>query len=70
MAWVLIKVGGPDNNFTNHKEWQLDSESDISNPPEEALNSSPGSVAWTGDLKHIYNKANDGTWIDITGGGS
>lgn len=69
MAWILIKSGELHGNFSDHKEWQIDSESDINSPPEEAQSCAPGSVAWTGDFKHIYNKTNNGTWADITGGG-
>ena len=65
MAWKLIRVGEQNSNVTGHQEWQLDEASDISNPPAEAQNAAPGSMAWTGDYLHIYNKANDGTWPDI-----
>ena len=65
MAWTLIRVGEPNSNLVGHQEWQLDNASDISNPPAEAQNAAPGSKAWTGDYKHIFNKANDGSWPDI-----
>lgn len=68
MAWVLIKTGEPGGNFSDHQEWQLDEASDINTVPAEAVNASPGSKAWTGDFAHIWNKANDGTWIDIMAG--
>lgn len=67
MAWILIRTGEPNSALAGHQEWQLDSASDISNPPAEAQNSAPGSMAWTGDFAHIYNKANDGTWPDLLG---
>lgn len=65
MAWVLIRTGEPNTVFSNHREWQLDSASDIQTPPAEAVSAAPGSKAWTADFSHIYNKANDGTWSDI-----
>lgn len=65
MSWVLIKTGEPNSNFSNHREFQLDSASDISNPSAEANSAAPGSKAWTGDYAHIWNKENDGTWTDI-----
>lgn len=68
MAWKLIRVGQDHSNVGNHQEWQIDSASDIANPPAEAANAAPDSKAWTGDYTHIYNKANDGSWKDIVGG--
>ena len=65
MAWVLISVGAPHSNLVGHQEWQLDEASDISNPPVEAQNAAPGSTAWTEDFTHIYNKGNDGNWVEI-----
>ena len=67
MAWVLIKTGQSDSNVVGYQEWQLDSASDISNPPAEAANAAPSSKAWTGDYAHLYNKKNDGTWVDMIG---
>ena len=60
MAWKLISQG---NN--GYQEWQLDEASDIQNPPLEAQKAGLSSKAWTGDLAHIYNKKNDGSWFDI-----
>lgn len=68
MAWKLIRVGQDHSNVVNYQEWQQDSVDDIDNPPVEAANASPDSKAWTGDYAHIYNKQNDGTWVDILGG--
>ena len=67
MAWQLLKYG-EQSGALFHMEFQLDSASDVSTPSEEAQVSAPGSIAWTGDYKHIYNKQNDGTWIDILEG--
>lgn len=68
MAWVLIRVGEDHSNLGNHQEWQLDDADDIETPPAEAQSAAPNSLAWTGDYAHIYNKQNDGTWVDIVGG--
>jgi len=68
MAWVLIRSGEAFGNFAGHKEWQLDNASDINNPPVEAQDAAPDSKAWTGDYAHIWNKQNDGTWVDIMEG--
>ena len=68
MAWIPIKMGEPYGAISNHQEWQLDEANDIKSPPPEALKAAPGSMAWTGDYKHIFNKKNDGTWVDILGG--
>ena len=65
MAWILIKQGEPYSAIGGHREFQIDGTSDISNPSEEAQNAAPGSTARTGDYAHIYNKQNDGTWVDI-----
>lgn len=65
MAWTLLKVGEQNGAVSDHREWQQDSADDINNPPAEAQTAAPGSMAWTGDYKHIYNKKNDGTWADI-----
>ena len=65
MAWILVKEGEAHSAMAGHREWQLDSTSDIGNPPAEAVSASPGSKAWTGDYAHIYNKTNDGEWEDI-----
>ena len=67
MGWQLLKYG-EQNGPLFHMEFQLDSASDVSNPSAEAQACAPGSVAWTGDYKHIYNKKNDGTWVDILEG--
>lgn len=64
MSWTLIN-GSTHRKLVSHQEWQLDSADDISNPPAEALRAAPGSKAWTGNYSHIFNKQNDGTWVDI-----
>lgn len=65
MAWVLVKVGEPHGALSGHREWQQDEAGDIQSPPEEAQTAAPGSMAWTGDYEHIYNKKNNGAWKDI-----
>lgn len=65
MAWKLIRSGEAYGAQSGHREWQLDTTSDIDDPPVEAQEAAPGSLAWTGDYAHIYNKQNDGTWVDI-----
>lgn len=68
MAWILIYSGEENSALSGHREWQLDSASDIQTPPEEAQSAAPGSKAWTGDYVHVWNKQNDGTWTDIMEG--
>ena len=67
MSDYWIKTGEMFSSSSYQQEWQLDSADDINNPPSEANKSAPGSMAWTGDYSHIYNKQNDGTWVDIIG---
>lgn len=68
MAWKLIHCGDANSAQSGYREWQLDSSDDILNPPTEAEAAAPSSKAWTGDLAHIWNKTNDGAWIDIVTG--
>ena len=65
MGWTPMKIGEEYSAISNHQEWQIDNASDINSPPTEALKAAPGSMVWTGDYKHIFNKENDGTWTDI-----
>ena len=68
MAWKPIHCGEANSAQSGYREWQLDALEDIQNPPVEAQEAAPSSKAWTGDLEHIWNKANDGSWIDIMSG--
>jgi len=66
MSWTLIKAGEPYGQFGfNHKEFQISTASDISNPSAEATSSAPGSKAYLDDMSRIWNKANDGTWKEV-----
>ncbi len=66
MSWVSIKEGEPYGQFgANHKEFQISSASDISNPPSDAIAAAPGSKAYLDDMSRIWNKGNDGTWKEV-----
>ena len=60
--WKIVEEKGIRQKLVTY---QLDSASDISDPPADTAHAAPGSVAYTPDLAHIYMKANDGTWTEI-----
>lgn len=65
MAWTLIKIGGIGENFGEyHKEYMIDSESDMTNPETDCA---PGSTASTADLTLIYRLDNNGEWKKVGG---
>ena len=69
MSWVLID-GMVNQKIVAHQEWQIDDPEDILTPPIMERYAAPGSKAWTPDYQYIFNKSNDGEWIDILHEGS
>ena len=69
MSWVLID-GMVNQRIVAHQEWQIDDPDDLLDPPEAERYAAPGSKAWTADYQYIFNKDNNGEWVDIINGGS
>lgn len=68
--WTLIKSGGVGENYGYaHKEFMLDSESDLNSEPVER-NIAPGSIAFLSDKSKTWNKNAQGVWILMAGSGS
>lgn len=63
MAWYLLKRGEPFANYSNHKEFMIDTAEDIETPPSEPY--APGSTAHTPGYKEVYEAAADGSWVQI-----
>lgn len=69
MAWTLIKAGGEAENFgMGHKEFMIDSVSDIDTEPTDQGVISPGSFAYTGGYDTIFQKDLSGHWIEVSNG--
>ena len=64
MAWTVLEQGNEYNVFSNYKEYLIDSESDLSNPPDKSLYA-PGSIAHTAGYKKMYEADNQGNWVEI-----
>lgn len=67
MSWHIITEG--DDQNSNHKEYLLDSDADINNPPP-AGSYSLASLAHTPGYARMWEAASDGTWVEIGGGGA
>lgn len=69
MAWTLMKEGGEAENFgAAHKEFMIDSISDIDNEPTQYGSIAPGSFAYTGGYDTIFQKDVNGQWIEVSNG--
>lgn len=66
MAWHLMECGNEYNNYSNYKEFLLDSEADINNIPADG-NYSPGSIAHTPGFGKIWEADSQGRWVEIGG---
>ena len=68
--WLMMSKDEPvideeGNVLGNHMEFQISDENDMGEIPVIAANAVPGSLAWTGDFKKIWNKTNSGAWVLI-----
>lgn len=62
--YVLVKVGGAGENFGDmHKEFMVDSESDLSGIDMSRV--APGSVAYTAGLGEMWQSNTAGQWVKI-----
>ncbi len=66
MGWHLITQG--DDLNSNYMEFLIDSEDDISTPPEN-YSYSPTSLAHTPGYTHLYESDASGNWVEIGGDG-
>lgn len=69
MAWHLISVAGETENYSTHKEFQVDNASEISSPaiiqanePKDQGPIPPGSFVYGPGYDPFYVKNFDGTW--------
>ena len=68
MAWHLIKSGGDGEEFGfAHKEFLIDSESDISTEPTAYGPIAIGSRAHIAGFEKEYEKCNNGSWQQVSG---
>jgi len=66
MSWHLIRSGGEGEEFGNaHKEFLLDSSSDIQSEPTNFGPIAMGSTAHTGGYADMFEKDASGTWQTI-----
>lgn len=66
MSWHLIKSGGADEEYGfGHKEFLLDSASDIETEPTNFGVIAPASQAHTGGYGKIWEKDYSGVWQEI-----
>ena len=63
MAWHLLKQGEPNGEYSDHKEYMIDSASDIESPPSESY--APGSFAYTAGFGKMYQSDASGNWHEI-----
>lgn len=70
MAWTLMKEGGEAENFgAAHKEFMIDSISDLENEPTEYGSIAPGSFAYTAGYDAIFQKNSINEWVEASEGG-
>lgn len=68
--WTLMKEGGDAENFgAAHKEFMIDSISDIDNEPTQYGSIAPGSFAYTAGYETIFQKNANGEWVEASDGG-
>ena len=65
MAWTLLEIGNEHNQYSNYKEFMIDSADDIESPPSESY--APGSIAYTAGYGKMYMADNSGEWHEIGG---
>lgn len=63
--WTLISGAKDGDNFACHKEFLLESDSEIANEPEDQQPIAPGSVAYTAGLARMWMKNLNGTWTEM-----
>lgn len=67
MAWAKIESEGTWVGEKHRATFLIDTAGDISDPPDENSQLAPGSIAYTADLKSIYQKDRSGNWQQIGG---
>lgn len=65
MAWRVIESDGSWAGENHKAAYMLDNAGDIGTPPPENSQLLPGSIAYTADLKNIWQKDNNGQWIKV-----
>lgn len=66
MAWHLLRSGGPTEEYGfAHKDFLIDSTSDVNSEPREFGPIAPGSMAHTAGYQNIYEKDYSGTWREV-----
>ncbi len=68
MAWNLV---GADNSWDGNGAgktrctYLLDAAADIESLPDENSKLSPGSIAYTADMRDIWQKNGQGEWVKV-----
>lgn len=66
MVTIIAKAKGTSVSTTANKmEVLVDSGADLKSIPDDAA---PGSIAYTADFSGMWQKANNGVWVEIGGG--
>ena len=65
MAWTLIESDGDWTENMHTASYMVDNETDIASPPKENEMLRAGSIAYTANLKNIWQKNANGTWVKV-----